>query len=567
MRYLPEDAILSNISRKLSGIARSSDTHAKTFGRILAWTVAALAIFFVFFAVRFNGLTDINAQDYAQMARRLSRGDGFTTGFIRPQAILTAPSIRQHPELTSPPLYTIVLAGSFKAFGASDKVVCLTSAFFYLLSVPLFFFAARRFYNRNTALLSLSLYITSAPLLDYSISGLPMSLLIFLSLLLLLAVYALDGRSVVYTILAGVLTGLCSLTQYSFILLLIPLVLHLLAVCDTTEQKIRHSVYLALSCAVTIFPWLCRNLVLTGNPFFTFDFLKPLFFSEIFPGNAILRYARHIDYSFLIVGKTLIKKIYFGVSDQYQQIFFLPQNYLMPLFLVSLVMLSRGKQLMLLKRFAAYALAIFAVVLSIYYPGVNLLAPLIPFVIMAASDFYLTIISGGSSVTSVSRRARAVAIAVFIAVNVYPLVTRIVFGAPPASPYPRERMEKIAQLVGKDDPVVTDIPWAVAWYCDRTAVWLPMAEIDYLIVGKAAGGINNIYLSPILFEYHRTENIELWKNIFMSRRLPRNILLRAATYLPEGGMFLSNEPKWEKLQQQKKEPSAVPAIPGMGQTE
>jgi 4-amino-4-deoxy-L-arabinose transferase-like glycosyltransferase len=547
MAYAFKPVILIKIEELLAKISRNTEDYAKAPGKILAWAIAALLIFFVFFTVRFNGLADINAQDYAQIARHLSRGEGFTTSLIRPQSLTASPLVTQHPELTSPPLYIFILSEMFNRFGATDKVACLTSALFYLLSIPVFFFAAWRLFDIRAASLALALYITSAPLLDYSISGLPMSFLVFLFLLLLLSVYSLDGKSVIRSAAAGALVGACYLTQYAYIALYFPLVVHLFFLCETPRERVRHIVFATLACLVVIFPWICRNLAVTAQPFFTFDFLKPVFFSDSFPGNSVLRLAREVHYSPGLLAKTLVKKIHFGFNGQYQQVLFLPHNYLMAFFLVSIFTILQNIQTLILRRFVLFAGAVMVGILSLFYPGANILVPFIPFVIMAAADFFYTTISASYLVTS--RKAKVVAITVFIIINVYPLATRIILGGASRTAYPKDRMEMIRNLVGEKEIVVTDIPWAVAWYCDRTAVWLPLTEIDYTIVKRTTGAINNIYLSPLLFEYPRAENVEIWKNIFLTRQVPRAIFLSKGTYLKEGGMFLSNEAKWEKYQQ------------------
>jgi len=560
MAYAFKPLILVKIEEFLLKVSRNSEDYAKVPGKILAWVIAILGIFFIFFTVRFNGLADINAQDAAQIARRLSRGEGFTTGLIRPQSLVAAPRLNLHPELTAPPLYIFIESKMFSLFGATDKVACMTSALFYLLSIPLFFFAAYRLFDMRTALLSLALYITSAPLLDYSIAGLPMSLLVFVFLIFMLAVYTLDGKSVWKTVAAGALVGALYLTQYCCIMLLFPLVLHLFFIAESPRQKVRHMVYATLACLVVIFPWLCRNLALTGNPFFTFDFLKPVLFSESFPGNSFLRVAREVNFSPGILAKTLIKKIYFGIRTEYQQVLFLPQNYLMPFFIVSLFTILQNIKTLMLRRFLLYAGALMVVIMSVFYPGQNMLVPFIPFVIMASADFFYATI--GSSFLVNSKRKKMIFVILFVALNAYPLLTRIVLGGAARSAYPKDRMEMVQKLVGKNEVLITDIPWAVAWYCDRTAVWLPQTEIDYRIVKQTAGGINNIYLSPLLFEYPRVENVEIWKNIFLTRQVPRNIFLAKGTYLKEGGMFLSNEPKWEKYQETDKKEEPVITNPG-----
>ncbi len=130
MAYTFKPLILVKIEEFLLKVSRNSEDYAKVPGKILAWVIAILGIFFIFFTVRFNGLMDIDAQDAAQIARRLSRGEGFTTGLIRPQSLVASPLLSRHPELTAPPLYIFIESKMFVLFGATDKVACMTSARF-----------------------------------------------------------------------------------------------------------------------------------------------------------------------------------------------------------------------------------------------------------------------------------------------------------------------------------------------------------------------------------------------------------------------------------------------------
>ena len=313
------------------------EEYIKIPGKILLWVFLSLLIFFLFYAIRFDGLTKIDAMDTAQIARNVATGEGFTTKLIRPYALTVSPDIVDHPELTAPPLYTMVLAGMFRVFGATDRVVALTSSLFYLLSIPLIFLMACKLFDSKTAFLTLALYITNSAMLDYSISGLPMSFLIFMFMLFLFVLYYLNEESVLITLLAGLLLGLCFLSQYAYGLLYFVVVFHIMSSFES--KKIRHIVYFTLIFVLSISPWLYRNYVVTGNPFYTLEFYKSIMFSNIFPGNSFLRIVRDINIPNKALGLALVQKTYYGIQALYRQIIFLPNNYLMVLFLVSLFVL------------------------------------------------------------------------------------------------------------------------------------------------------------------------------------------------------------------------------------
>jgi hypothetical protein len=51
-----------------------------------------------------------------------------------------------------------------------------------------------------------------------------------------------------------------------------------------------------------------------------------------------------------------------------------------------------------------------------------------------------------------------------------------------------------------DEVIATDMPWAVAWYADRRALWLPDSLSVFNDFGdyKTLGGpVNGLYLTPI----------------------------------------------------------------------
>ena len=71
------------------------------------------------------------------------------------------PTLNQKPFLEEPPLYYASLALTFKAFGVSDKVARIPSAFFAFAAVLVVFFMANLFFGPRVALLSGLILATS----------------------------------------------------------------------------------------------------------------------------------------------------------------------------------------------------------------------------------------------------------------------------------------------------------------------------------------------------------------------------------------------------------------------
>jgi hypothetical protein len=65
-------------------------------------------------------------------------------------------------------------------------------------------------------------------------------------------------------------------------------------------------------------------------------------------------------------------------------------------------------------------------------------------------------------------------------------------------PYPPYRADAVVRL-GKgfteQELLCSDIPWAVAWYADRSAVWAPYREEDFYAINDNVKVVSGIYLT------------------------------------------------------------------------
>jgi hypothetical protein len=53
-------------------------------------------------------------------------------------------------------------------------------------------------------------------------------------------------------------------------------------------------------------------------------------------------------------------------------------------------------------------------------------------------------------------------------------------------PYLPSQIAHIATFTGESDVVMSDIPWAVAWYADRPSVWIPQEQAQFVEMRKVA---------------------------------------------------------------------------------
>ena len=68
-------------------------------------------------------------------------------------------------------------------------------------------------------------------------------------------------------------------------------------------------------------------------------------------------------------------------------------------------------------------------------------------------------------------------------------------------PYMPKQISKIGSFTLENELVMTDMPWAVAWYADRPGVWLPVEKSEFPEMKKAAeqrgAAIAGILMSPL----------------------------------------------------------------------
>jgi hypothetical protein len=104
--------------------------------------------------------------------------------------------------------------------------------------------------------------------------------------------------------------------------------------------------------------------------------------------------------------------------------------------------------------------------------------------------------------------------------------------------------------------IMTDMPWAVAWYADRRALWLPAQMEDYIEINDydlLHGRVVGLYLTPVsrnrnyLYDVYKGEYKPWWRLITLTADL-RNFPLRAYTPMPYDGdcIFYADRDRWTK---------------------
>ncbi len=173
---------------------------------IIALLVLGLSLFKLM--VVYQGLNQPVAMDQAQIAREVARGNGFSTKFLRPMELKTVAARRAREadeaqrqlnlsafkDTNYAPLNICALAVALKITGSDrfdntrleagkgciyspDRVVAGTSLFFFLLSMVLAYMLITRLFDETIAATVIALLALSNLMLQYALSGLPQPLM------------------------------------------------------------------------------------------------------------------------------------------------------------------------------------------------------------------------------------------------------------------------------------------------------------------------------------------------------------------------------------------------------
>src|SRR3954469_10966214 len=177
--------------------------HAMEAGGLAVWIKRGLIVVVIFFLGgyylwHFRGLETSQAMDQAQIAREIASGHGFGTNFARPLAYGQLKANGKDPakqiwvdtyNAPLPPLVNSIALLAVKSHWkqrpndliyAGDKAIAVLSVIFFVLSVLVLFFIARRLFDQLIAIFACSLVLLSDTIWQYSLSGLPQMLLLLL---------------------------------------------------------------------------------------------------------------------------------------------------------------------------------------------------------------------------------------------------------------------------------------------------------------------------------------------------------------------------------------------------
>ncbi len=530
---------------------------ARLIKLIAAW-LSLIALLVVYDLREFRNLDTQEAMDAAQVARNLTEGRGFTTKFIRPLSLhLTQERVTDklaalppdapkeehdrlrdltrlktaHPDLANPPVYPGLLAGLMKVVPFDFKIPegeqfwryqpdfligCFNQCWF-VVALVLAFFLAWRLFDESVAWVTALIMAGSDLLWRFSVSGLPTLLLMVILLgvvwclvLMERAAEAEEPRReswfVLMAAVTGALVGLGGLTRYAFAWLIVP-VLAFFALYFG-QRRLRLGGAALLACLIVMTQWCLRNYDVSGTLFGTAGFaLQEDTFR--FPDNRLVR-SLSPDVGVIDVDD-YFRKFAVNLGGLIREDF--PKfggSWVSSFFLVGLLVPFISQTLSRLRVFLLLSLAVLTVVqalgrthLSADHPEVNsenLLVLLVPLVFAYGVSLYFLLLD---QVRLPFPDLNRLVTGAFVLVACAPLLVTLL---PPRSqpvaypPYYPPLAQQVAGWMQEDELMMSDMPWAVAWYGDRACLWVTLGYgegSDFFAVNDYQKPIKALYLTPL----------------------------------------------------------------------
>jgi len=503
---------------------RQSDKFQARVRHIAICAIAAFGVAFlylVYHATQFDDLRDINALDMAQVARNLSRGDGFTTKLIRPLTLAISQSIEGHPELTMSPLHPLLAAGFFKLFGANARVMAWECGICFLLTIGITYWLAIRVFDTQVAGLAVAMAATNMTLLQYAISGLETSLLTLLVTLLFFLLFMhwkAQRHRLLLSAVCGAVAGLIYLTQYAWVIIWLPAVVVIFFNAQNKRKFANVAVFVIISVLV-VMPWFVRNYNITGNPLFTYRWTEAIMGTWSHSGNTVYRSWDVPTEGVLAFTIQSPREVYHKMRNSL--LYLRPTvtsvggPFIVAFFWVAILIPLGGVGFERVRKALYASFVLLIVLLSVLGPSPRLVTPLSPIVTVIGLALFCQLLDRrlGRMPERERNRWRALGIGLLVAVHVLPLALTMMPGFPTYYAHGaalQRAADELDCFVEEGRPVVTDVPWVVAWYGDRPALWLPHRAVDMRRIEQEVGRIKYLVLTPALVRVADSEKATGW---------------------------------------------------------
>ena len=467
----------------------------------------------------FRGISTARGMEYAQMSREVARGNVMGSKVIAPLDYAIAEEanggeveLQQYKNPNFAPLYILTQGAILKLVGgdqfekwqmnpneniyALDRVVGGFGVICFLLSIGVTYFLVSRIFDTKIAGVTALLMLLCNLFWRFTESGLPqMMMLLLFSLALMFSYTAVVQQSeekspLVPAVLGGLCLGLLTLTHWMGVWILLGYVIYCAVAFRPrgVSALVVSVIGIALS-ALSLF----QLIDWTGTVFGNTRFLVFSGYGDRF-ADLVMRTYQLTDLP--VTADGLVLRIATNSLLQLSEIFtLLGSVFAAPLFFLSLLhvfkklSISNFRWLVLLMWvMGAVGMALFG--LGEGGAGVNQLHMLFIPIMTAYGLAFLSILWAKLEFVTRNPGFRNAHFVIIILLSAGPLILSLpdqvkgataygLNGQKPPQPYFPSELNRRLHQVPEDQIIVSDQPWATAWYTDRVSLWLPRTLEDF----------------------------------------------------------------------------------------
>ena len=494
----------------------------------------------------FKQLSSPKGIEQAQIARELARTGSFQTKMIRPLSLYQADEHSEesdgshivgfndtyHAPLN--PLLNSVIIRFFKGkdnFGWDnkstvyylDRVITTISIFFLLASIGITFLFISRIFDAKIGGVTALLMLLCELLWRYSQSGLPQMLMLFLFTLGCYFVYraveaqCLEKKPVSFLMLGAVCFGLLALSHWMAIWPFMGLVIFS---CFYFKPRGAVGLGMLVIFLIIILPWCIRNFYTSG------DILGSAYYG-LFGGMGSAEEEIYRSYNLNkdnIFRKGFASKVLTSSLYQLNGIYsFLGSIVAAPLFFLALLHPFKRPQIAAFKWFilamwipAVIGMSLFGVSnqsFGMSGPDANqihlLFIPLMTAYGLAMLAILWSRIGIGSNIPIISENGY---LWIAVALSSIPMLLSLLPGITRGIQTKEKATRGVVisyfgKQVDETEIVITDSPWEVAWYGDRTSLWLPTKKADLREIMQRAKNHKNPFSGILITPRSMTKSL------------------------------------------------------------
>ncbi|HID06660.1 MAG TPA: hypothetical protein EYP10_05875 [Armatimonadetes bacterium] len=553
---------------------------------VIALVVFVIGVIYLHYRRQIPLIHFLPVTDNAQLARNVMRGQGLRTSFLRPlaMALTKSDSSRALPsDIVNPPVTAIITGFCFAVIGEDDKAVIRIGIATYLTAIAICTALAYYAFGSIAGVLTTLLLTLNARLVDAAVNGfpgfIPACLIAWCAFKLLTLLrnplpspqlprrtrFINHLRRLIITIAYlrtffwyGLLAGMTALSWFPM-LPAVPVLILYSGRASSRQWRVYAVLTGLFAASIVIGGWIWRNYRVTGKPILTIMSYEVMMWSDVYPGYSLYRATTppvETPYGFIIHRPlTFLHKFIRETAEGIRTI----SNTLGPITIAFLILfalrpVSRGDA----DARWRYAMWLTAILIGIWVcahhvTGFSFL-PIAPLLTLFAASAMGACIDQLLNTRPAwllrlsTQTATNLLSAILLCIHALPTLSLLLqpISHADATSY-RRTWDGVARITSPTEAVITDIPWLVAWHCDRRAIWFPHHPAEVGWIRRRIKNANVIFLSSALRTYPAVEARSWWQ-LLARRETPAGY--RVVARSNRGDIIM----RWEDSNRQRTRP-------------